>query len=39
MHQWHLDNGAEMMTAGAWMRPRIYPKPGETVEQAYIRET
>ena len=38
MHQWHIDNGAEMMTVGAWMRPQIYPKPGETVEQAYIRE-
>ena len=39
MHQWHVENGAEMMTVGAWLRPRIYPKPGETVEQAYIRET
>ncbi len=39
MHQWHLKNGAKMMTVGAWMRPQIYPKPGETIEQAYIRET
>ena len=39
MHQWHLENGAKMMTVGAWLRPQIYPKPGETVEQAYIRET
>jgi len=38
MHDWHVSNGAEMMTVGAWMRPRIYPKPGETVEQAYVRE-
>ncbi len=38
MHAWHLANGAEMIPAGAWMRPRVYFKPGETLEQAYIRE-
>src|SRR3546814_20510987 len=27
-----------MMAAGIWERPRIYGRPGETVEQAYIRE-
>jgi len=38
MHAWHIENGAEMIPAGAWMRPRVYYKPGETLEQAYVRE-
>ena len=38
MHDLHEQAGAEMISAGAWVRPRIYGKPGETVEQAYIRE-
>ncbi|MGH6948602.1 MAG: glycine cleavage T C-terminal barrel domain-containing protein, partial [Kiloniellales bacterium] len=39
MHDWHVKAGAEMMTAGLWMRPRYYPiAPGETLEQAYVRE-
>ncbi len=38
MHDWHVANGAEMMPAGAWMRPRVYYRPGETLEQAYVRE-
>ncbi|MBN9071288.1 MAG: sarcosine oxidase subunit alpha family protein, partial [Rhizobiales bacterium] len=39
MHDWHLAQGAEMMPAGLWMRPRVYAEPGETIEQAYVRET
>lgn len=38
MHDWHMDNGAEMIEAGVWHRPRVYKKPGETVTDAYIRE-
>jgi sarcosine oxidase subunit alpha len=38
MHDWHVAQGAEMMAAGIWERPRIYGKPGETIEQAYVRE-
>jgi len=38
MHDWHVAHGAEMMTVGPWLRPRIYARPGETVEQAYVRE-
>ena len=38
MHDWHVANGAEMMPAGAWLRPRVYYKTGETLEQAYVRE-
>ncbi len=39
MHDWHVENGATMYTAGLWFRPQIYGQPGETVEQAYVRET
>lgn len=38
MHDWHLRNGATLYAAGLWERPMIYGKPGETVEQAYVRE-
>jgi len=38
MHDWHVDNGAGMYSAGLWFRPESYNKPGETVEQAYVRE-
>ncbi|MBL8583364.1 MAG: sarcosine oxidase subunit alpha family protein [Rhizobiaceae bacterium] len=38
MHDWHVANGATMYSAGLWFRPMIYGQPGETVEQAYVRE-
>ncbi|MEO5322538.1 sarcosine oxidase subunit alpha family protein [Mesorhizobium sp. CC13] len=38
MHDWHVENGATMYSAGLWFRPMIYGDPGETVEQAYVRE-
>ncbi|MFN3549422.1 MAG: sarcosine oxidase subunit alpha family protein, partial [Mesorhizobium sp.] len=38
MHDWHVENGAAMYAAGLWHRPMIYGQPGETVEQAYVRE-
>lgn len=38
MHDWHVANGATMYSAGLWHRPMIYGLPGETVEQAYVRE-
>jgi glycine cleavage system aminomethyltransferase T/NADPH-dependent 2,4-dienoyl-CoA reductase/sulfur reductase-like enzyme len=38
MHDWHGENGARMYSAGLWYRPESYNAPGETVEQAYIRE-
>ena len=38
MHDWHVENGAQMYSAGLWHRPMIYGAPGETVEQAYVRE-
>lgn len=38
MHDWHVKRRARMMEAGLWHRPMIYGEPGETVEQAYVRE-
>ncbi|MGX1099103.1 sarcosine oxidase subunit alpha family protein [Amorphus sp. MBR-141] len=38
MHDWHVDHGADMLATGAWMRPRVYRQPGESVTDAYIRE-
>ena len=37
LHQWHLDNGAQMMEAGVWMRPEFYGQPEERM-QAILRE-
>ncbi len=38
MHDRHEAEGAHMVANGLWMRPESYNRPGETVEQAYIRE-
>lgn len=38
MHDWHISHGAEMINTGAWVRPRVYKRDGETIEDAYIRE-
>ncbi len=38
MHDWHVANHAVMLNTGPWERPRYYPKPGETITEAYIRE-
>jgi len=38
MRQWHLANGAEFIETGLWDRAWYYPKDGEDVEAAYIRE-
>ncbi|MDD9910514.1 MAG: sarcosine oxidase subunit alpha family protein [Ahrensia sp.] len=38
MHDWHVANRAGMYANGPWLRPESYNGPGETVEQAYIRE-
>lgn len=38
MHDWHVDAGAGFYPAGLWYRPITYGQPGETVEQAYVRE-
>ncbi len=38
MHDWHIESGAPMVPAGAWLRPQAYPKSGETLRDAYLRE-
>lgn len=38
IHDWHVDHGAEMIEAGAWMRPWHYPAAGESLRDAYVRE-
>jgi methylglutamate dehydrogenase subunit C len=38
IHDWHVENGAEMVEAGAWLRPWYYPGRGETLRNTYIRE-
>ncbi len=39
MHDWHVANGAEMIDAGTWVRPRVYRTHAEeTLLDAYTRE-
>ncbi|RWK63378.1 sarcosine oxidase subunit alpha family protein [Mesorhizobium sp.] len=38
IHDWHKENGAEMMDAGLWLRPWYYPATGESINDAYVRE-
>jgi heterotetrameric sarcosine oxidase alpha subunit len=38
MHRWHEAAGAVMTDAGAWKRPWYYPRPGDSIRTAYIRE-
>ena len=38
MHDWNLRQGAVMTLAGVWQRPWYYPRQGETITDAYIRE-
>lgn len=38
MHDWHLAHGAEMIQAGPWLRPRVYRRGGESLDQAIARE-
>ena len=38
MHHAHIEAGAVMTDAGLWKRPWYYPKAGEDINDAYIRE-
>lgn len=38
IHQWHVEQGARMTEAGAWLRPWYYPERNESLAGAYIRE-
>lgn len=36
---WHEEQGCKWIDAGIWRRPRYYPQSGETIRDAFIRET
>ena len=38
LHDWNLARGAVMTDAGLWKRPWYFPRDGESVDDAYIRE-
>jgi len=38
LHDWNLRHGAVMTITGVWQRPWYYPREGETITEAYIRE-
>jgi len=38
LHAWHAERGAGFVNAGLWKRPHSYPRPGESPEDAAIRE-
>lgn len=38
IHPWHVANGALFEDVGQWKRPWYYPKPGEDIDQAVLRE-
>ena len=39
MHDWNLQQGATMTMAGLWHRPWYFARSGETISEAYVRET
>ncbi|MER7398531.1 sarcosine oxidase subunit alpha family protein [Streptomyces sp. NPDC000151] len=38
VHDWHVEQGAEFEDVGQWKRPRYYPRPGESMDEAVARE-
>jgi len=38
MHDWHVRNGALFENVGQWKRPWYYPRPGEDMKTAVLRE-
>jgi methylglutamate dehydrogenase subunit C len=39
MHDWNVEQGGTMQMAGLWHRPWYFARKGETITEAYIRET
>ena len=39
MHDWNLAQGGTMTMAGLWHRPWFFARDGETIDEAYVRET
>ncbi len=38
LHDWHVAQGAVFEDVGQWKRPRHYPRPGEDMDDAVLRE-
>ncbi|WP_188196931.1 sarcosine oxidase subunit alpha family protein [Nonomuraea sp. SYSU D8015] len=38
LHEWHVAHGALFENVGQWKRPWYYPRPGEDMETAVLRE-
>ena len=38
IHPWHVAHGAEFEDVGQWKRPWYYPRPGEDMDEAVLRE-
>jgi sarcosine oxidase subunit alpha len=38
IHPWHVAQGAVMEDVGQWKRPRYFPRTGESMEAAVLRE-
>ncbi|WP_370101654.1 2Fe-2S iron-sulfur cluster-binding protein [Streptacidiphilus sp. MAP12-20] len=38
LHPWHVRRGAVFENVGQWLRPRYYPRPGESMDEAVARE-
>ncbi len=38
VHPWHVGNGAEFELVGQWLRPWYYPRNGESMDEAVLRE-
>jgi sarcosine oxidase subunit alpha len=38
MHDWHVQQGADMTHAGAWLRPDFYPRAGKTRDDCILEE-
>jgi len=38
LHDWHAAHGAVFVEAGQWLRPRAYPRRGESFDAAWRRE-
>ncbi len=39
LHEWHERSGAHLQNSGVWKRPAFYPRTGESVQDAILRET
>jgi sarcosine oxidase subunit alpha len=38
LHDWHVGQGAVFEDVGQWKRPRHYPRPGDDMDRAVLRE-